>query len=198
MRLVAAVGVCIGLGVGCAAQAAPDRLVHRYLDVEISPNGELVASVEGDSSKSGGAPTVRDLLIRHVPGGTAITIPMPCGRVPQCWPDSPAWSPDGKRVSLCLAYTRQPCALAVRGGRRRQRLGQAVGFQRYHRALALSAGWPSCHARDSKRHQGSRRDSSRCGDRRRFGCPAAGAADCGFGTGRFAVGLAARSIRLRV
>jgi dipeptidyl aminopeptidase/acylaminoacyl peptidase len=104
MRLAAALAVLlIGLGMGCrAAQALPDRLVHRYLDVEISPNGELVASVEGDSSKSGGAPTVRDLLIRHVSGGTAITIPTPCGRVPQCWPDSPTWSPDGRQLAFAL------------------------------------------------------------------------------------------------
>src|SRR6204780_4057020 len=103
MRLVAvAAGLCIGFGVGCAAQAQPERLVHRYLDVEISPNAELVASVEGDSSRSGGAPTVRDLLIRRASGGTAITIPMPCGRVPQCWPDSPTWSPDGKRLAFAL------------------------------------------------------------------------------------------------
>jgi dipeptidyl aminopeptidase/acylaminoacyl peptidase len=103
MRLVAAVAVLgIGLAVGCAAHAQTERLVHRYLDVEISLNGELVASVEGDSSKSGGAPTVRDLLIRRVSGGTAITIPMPCGRVPECWPDSPTWSADGKHLAFAL------------------------------------------------------------------------------------------------
>ena len=37
-----------------APTASADRLVHRYLSVEISPNAELVASVEGDSSASGG------------------------------------------------------------------------------------------------------------------------------------------------
>jgi dipeptidyl aminopeptidase/acylaminoacyl peptidase len=103
MRSLASVVVlCFGCGVGFVAQAAPERLVHRYLDVEISPNAELVASVEGDSSKSGGAPTVRDLVLRHVSGGSAITIPMPCGRVPQCWPDSPTWAADGKHVAFTL------------------------------------------------------------------------------------------------
>jgi dipeptidyl aminopeptidase/acylaminoacyl peptidase len=106
MRLVVAIAVLwIGLGQageGEAAQAPASRLVHRFLGVEISPNGQLVASVEGDSSASGGAPTVRDLVIRHVSDGTAITVPMPCGRVPQCWPDSPTWSPDGKRLSFAL------------------------------------------------------------------------------------------------
>jgi len=106
MRLVVAIAVLwIGLGQageGEAAQAPASRLVHRFLGVEISPNGQLVASVEGDSSASGGAPTVRDLVIRHVSDGTAITVPMPCGRVPQCWPDSPTWSADGKRLSFAL------------------------------------------------------------------------------------------------
>ena len=110
---------CMGLGLGCVAQAEPERLVHRYLEVEISPNGELVASVEGDSSKSGGAPTVRDLLIRHVSGGAAVTVPMPCGRVPQCWPDSPTWSPDGKHVAFALrtpgSHARSLYAVAADG-----------------------------------------------------------------------------------
>jgi len=105
MRLVVAIAMLgIGVGQACmAADAAPGRLVHRYLAVEISPDGELVASVEGDSSKSGGAPTVRDLVIRQVRSGSNSTgVPMPCGRVPQCWPDSPTWSPDGKQLSFAL------------------------------------------------------------------------------------------------
>ena len=105
MRLVVAIAMLgIGVGQACmAADAAPGRLVHRYLAVEISPDGELVASVEGDSSKSGGAPTVRDLVIRQArSAGNATTVPMPCGRVPQCWPDSPTWSPDGKQLSFAL------------------------------------------------------------------------------------------------
>jgi dipeptidyl aminopeptidase/acylaminoacyl peptidase len=103
MRLAVAIAVLGVGGAACAAAQAPAlRLVHRYLGVEISPNGELVASVEGDSSKSGGAPTVRDLVIRRVSGGAAITVPMPCGRVPQCWPDTPTWSSDGKRLSFAL------------------------------------------------------------------------------------------------
>ena len=68
--------LCIGIGdtVAAAESQAADRLVHRFLGVEISPNGEFVASIEGDSSKSGGAPTVRDLVIRQVRGGVAATI----------------------------------------------------------------------------------------------------------------------------
>jgi dipeptidyl aminopeptidase/acylaminoacyl peptidase len=95
--------LCIGVGQWCGAADSSHRLVHRYLDVEISPNGELVASVEGDSSESGGAPTVRDLVIRQVrAGGAPMTIPLPCGRVPQCWAGSPTWSPDSKHLSFTL------------------------------------------------------------------------------------------------
>jgi len=123
--VIAAAMLCIGFGQWCeaaeTAEAAPVRLVHRYLGVEISPNGELVASVEGDSSKSGGMPTVRDLVIRPVrSAGKAITIPMPCGRVPQCWPDSPTWSPDGKRLGFALrtpgSHARSVYAVGADGG----------------------------------------------------------------------------------
>ena len=104
MRTIFA-GVILCLAVGRAAAAdvpAGDRMIHRYQSVQISPNGELVASVEGDSSASGGAPTIRSLVIRHVRGGAPLSVAMPCGNVPMCWPESPTWSPDGKQLSFAL------------------------------------------------------------------------------------------------
>jgi len=103
-RVLAVAMLCVGVWhmVAAAETSAADPVVHRYLGVEISPNGEFVASIEGDSSKSGGAPTIRDLVIRQVRTGAAATIAMPCGRVPQCWPDSPTWDPGGKRLAFTL------------------------------------------------------------------------------------------------
>jgi len=63
-------------------------------------NGAYVASVEGDSPRGGYRPDLRDLIIRRVADGTETHVTLPCGRVPQCWPASPAWSPDGKHTQL--------------------------------------------------------------------------------------------------
>jgi dipeptidyl aminopeptidase/acylaminoacyl peptidase len=89
-------------GTSAAADASADRLVHRFLEVAISPDGAYVASVEGDSPPSGSTPDIRELVLRHVADGTETKIPLPCGRVPQCWPGSPAWSPDSRHLSFSL------------------------------------------------------------------------------------------------
>ena len=89
-----------------AADSSTGRLVHRYLQVAIAPNGTYVASVEGDSPRGGYYPELRDLVIRGVADGTEIRVSLPCGRVPQCWPASPAWSPDGKHLSFALRAPR--------------------------------------------------------------------------------------------
>jgi len=99
---LAAVG-CVWVLASAAAQNAPDeRLLHRYLGVVISPNGETVADVEGDSPPGGYYPPLRELVIRRVRDGAAVTVAMPCGHVKECWPESPAWSPDGKHLSFSL------------------------------------------------------------------------------------------------
>jgi dipeptidyl aminopeptidase/acylaminoacyl peptidase len=80
----------------------PERRVHRYLEVQISPDASYVASVEGDSPPGGSFPDIRDLVIRSVTGGRERQVALPCGRVPQCWPTSLAWTADGKRLSFAL------------------------------------------------------------------------------------------------
>jgi dienelactone hydrolase len=88
---------------GAAAQSTPpQRALHRYLGVVISPNAEYVAAVEGDAARGGSAVPLRELVIRQVRDGGAIKVPMPCGHVKECWPESATWSPDNKRLSFVL------------------------------------------------------------------------------------------------
>jgi hypothetical protein len=93
-------------GAAAALPAAPgpsaDRPVHRYLQVVIAPNGAYVASVEGDSPPGAYSPDVRDLIIRRVADGVETHVTLPCGRVPQCWTGSPAWSTDSRHLSFSL------------------------------------------------------------------------------------------------
>ncbi|HUN76045.1 MAG TPA: prolyl oligopeptidase family serine peptidase [Steroidobacteraceae bacterium] len=93
---------CIASDRAVPASSAADRPVHRYLEVQISPDGSYVASIEGDSPTGAYYPDIRDLVIRSVKGGGERRVALPCGRVPQCWPVSPAWTPDGKHVSFAL------------------------------------------------------------------------------------------------
>jgi dipeptidyl aminopeptidase/acylaminoacyl peptidase len=85
-----------------APELAPTRPVHRFLQVELSPDAAFVASVEGDSPSNGFYPPLRDLVVRRVRDGVATRIVLPCGQVPQCWPAAPAWAPDGKHLSFAL------------------------------------------------------------------------------------------------
>jgi len=94
--------LAIACVLSAAAHAAEEPLVHRFLDVEISPDAALVASVEGDSPVNGAYPDVRELVIRNVATGAQTPIPLPCGHVPQCWPGSPTWSSDSKHLSFTL------------------------------------------------------------------------------------------------
>jgi dipeptidyl aminopeptidase/acylaminoacyl peptidase len=102
-RLLAQLALTVAIAnVPLAADAAPDRVVHRYLSLAISPDGEHVASIEGDASPSGGEPVIRALIIRTVDGKSAATVALPCGAVRECWPGALAWSADGKSLAFAL------------------------------------------------------------------------------------------------
>jgi len=101
VRLLGATLVC-AIVLGESGSAEPERLVHRFLQIEIAPDASLVASVEGDSPPSGFYPPIRDLMIRRVHDGAVVKVALPCGRVPQCWPAALAWSPDGRHLSFSL------------------------------------------------------------------------------------------------
>jgi dipeptidyl aminopeptidase/acylaminoacyl peptidase len=103
VRSVAAAGIGWAVLSGnAAAIAASPKLVHRFLQVEASPDGAFVASVEGDSPPNGYYPPIRDLVIRRVRDGAAVRVELPCGQVEQCWPGAPAWASDGKHVTFTL------------------------------------------------------------------------------------------------
>ena len=82
--------------------SSQERLVHRFLQVEISPDGAFVASVEGDSPVNGYYPALRELVIRRVKTGAETKIAVPCGTVPQCWPGFPTWAADSRHLSFTL------------------------------------------------------------------------------------------------
>jgi dipeptidyl aminopeptidase/acylaminoacyl peptidase len=76
--------------------------VHQYLETRISPDAAYVAAVEGDAPSGGFYPDLRELVIRSTNGVTETRVALPCGRVPQCWPGSIAWSPDSKELSFTV------------------------------------------------------------------------------------------------
>ncbi|MET3121737.1 dipeptidyl aminopeptidase/acylaminoacyl peptidase [Oxalobacteraceae bacterium GrIS 2.11] len=87
---------------GTIAAVPETKPLHYTLHVATSPDKLHLTTVEGDTSPSGGAPTIRDLIIRSTDGKTTTTIKLPCGRVNQCWPESPAWTPDSKKIAFAL------------------------------------------------------------------------------------------------
>ena len=92
----------VSLSGASALALAASPAQHDYLELAMSPDGRLVAAVEGDESPSGGSPVVRQLVIRSTDGKSERAVALPCGTVPQCWPSSPAWTSDSTRLSFAL------------------------------------------------------------------------------------------------
>lgn len=67
-----------------AAPLRSERLVHRFVEVRISPDATHVADVEGDAPDGGYYPDVRELVIRLTANDAQTRIVLPCGHVPEC------------------------------------------------------------------------------------------------------------------
>jgi dipeptidyl aminopeptidase/acylaminoacyl peptidase len=97
-----------------------DRPLHRYLETLPSPDGQYVADVEGDAPPSGREPIIRDLIVRRVDTGAATTVVLPCGHVPECWPSSLIWAPQGQKLTFALrvpgSHARSVYSVAPDGG----------------------------------------------------------------------------------
>lgn len=102
LAALAAMALPVRADAPAAPQQQAERALHTYLQVQISPDALFVASVEGDSPPGGYYPVVRDLVIRRINGTQETRIPLPCGRVPQCWPSALAWTPDSKRLAFTV------------------------------------------------------------------------------------------------
>jgi dipeptidyl aminopeptidase/acylaminoacyl peptidase len=95
-------GLAVPPAAALGAATPPERAVHRYLAVRISPDAAYVASIEGDSPKGGFLPDLRELVIRRASDKSETRVPLPCGHVSQCWPGSLAWRPDSKVLAFTL------------------------------------------------------------------------------------------------
>ena len=100
-RLSAIALVCV-LGVSDATASAqaptPEKRVHGFNSVAISPDGSTVVSVEGnDPAPDAKTPPIPSIVLRPVAGGAKTTIG--CPTVSACTLSAPTWSPDGKRLA---------------------------------------------------------------------------------------------------
>jgi dipeptidyl aminopeptidase/acylaminoacyl peptidase len=101
MRARSLLVLCLAVG-STSVVAAPEKPIHRFMQVAMSPDAAHVASVEGAVPNGVFYPPIRELVIRSVRGAVTTTIDLPCGRVPECWPGSLAWSPDGTSLTFAL------------------------------------------------------------------------------------------------
>jgi dipeptidyl aminopeptidase/acylaminoacyl peptidase len=95
------------------AHAQAPHPMRAFVSVAISPDGNRVASIEGDAPPGGGSPGLYQLIIRDADGGNQRIIPMPCGQQKNCVPFDPIWEPDGRHIVFILRLPGDSFAHAV-------------------------------------------------------------------------------------
>lgn len=131
---------CLPVAFGAVAAMPSLKPQHVFMEVRSSPDGRYVASVEGDASSSGGSPIIRELIIRSTDNKTTVVVRVPCGRVAQCWPASPAWTPDSRQVSFALRTPGSHARSLYRVDAGGTGLTKVLGFNGTIDALSYSPG----------------------------------------------------------
>jgi dipeptidyl aminopeptidase/acylaminoacyl peptidase len=99
MRVLPVILALVLLAVPARAEPRPMR---SFVSVAISPDGQSVASIEGDAPPGGGSASLYQLVIRDADGSNQRAIPMPCGEVKNCVPFDPVWEPDSRHIDFIL------------------------------------------------------------------------------------------------
>ncbi|MCQ8239821.1 prolyl oligopeptidase family serine peptidase [Rhizosaccharibacter radicis] len=94
-------GTAFGQGTALAADAPP---LHQFSQVAISPDGRMVASLEGDVPAVEGREVPLAVTVRPTEGGAPRRVDLPCAGA-GCTPSFLAWAPDGRHLAFVL---RQP------------------------------------------------------------------------------------------
>lgn len=91
-------GAALAIAPVRAAAPASGKMMHKFTHVTLSPDGTVLADLEGDESQKQGERMVEHVVVRALPGGTSVTVSVP--DCTACDVGSPAWSADGKKLAF--------------------------------------------------------------------------------------------------
>ncbi len=85
-----------------AYAAPPERTLHTFGSLAMSPDGKRVAAIESDEARMLGTPVRQHLIVRAIGDGAAHEVMLPCEPSTECVPSYPTWSPNGKALVFVL------------------------------------------------------------------------------------------------
>ncbi|WP_025885859.1 S9 family peptidase [Asaia prunellae] len=88
--------------------------LHLFSAPALSPDGRTLATLDTLEQADSDETPVPSLVLRSLPDGKTMTIPMPCS---DCIPSSPSWSPDGSHLAFIVRQKNTQNRQILRVGR---------------------------------------------------------------------------------